>query len=72
MADSLEGGVAALEAEFVAIERRRIETEAELKTTKARTRTSRCSKAWPAAWSRLVGVALPSTVDCAVGDIKGA
>ena len=39
MADSLEGGVAALEAELVAIEQRRIETEAELKAAKlARTR----------------------------------
>jgi hypothetical protein len=39
MANSLEGGVAALEAELVAIEQRRIETEAELKTAKlARTR----------------------------------
>ena len=39
MADSLEGGVATLELELVAIEQRRIETEAELKTAKlARTR----------------------------------
>ena len=39
MADSLEGGVAALEAELMAVEQRRIETEAELKTAKqARTR----------------------------------
>ena len=39
MADSLEGGVAALEAELVAMEQRRIETEAELKAAKlARTR----------------------------------
>jgi hypothetical protein len=39
MADSLEGGVAALEAELVAMEQRRMETEVELKTAKlARTR----------------------------------
>ena len=39
MANSLEGGVAALEAELVAMEQRRIETEAELKAAKlARTR----------------------------------
>ena len=39
MANSLEGGVAVLEAELVAMEQRRIETEAELKTAKqARTR----------------------------------
>ena len=39
MADSLEGGVATLELELVAIEQRRIETEAELKAAKlARTR----------------------------------
>jgi primosomal protein N' len=34
MADSLEGGVVTLEAELVAMEQRRIETEAELKTAK--------------------------------------
>jgi hypothetical protein len=39
MADSLEGGMATLELELVAVEQRRIETEAELRTAKlARTR----------------------------------
>ncbi len=39
MANRLEGGVAALEAELLAIEQRKIETEAELKAAKlARTR----------------------------------
>jgi hypothetical protein len=39
MADSLEGGVVTLELELVAIEQRRIETEAELNAAKlARTR----------------------------------
>ncbi len=39
MANSLEGGVATLEAELLVIERRKIETEAELKGAKlARTR----------------------------------
>ena len=47
MADSLEGGVAALEAELVAMEQRRIETEAELKAAKlARTRLSIFGHAW--------------------------
>ena len=47
MADSLEGGVAALEAELVAMEQRRIETEAELKTAKlARTRLLIFGHAW--------------------------
>ena len=47
MADSLEGGVAILELELVAIEQRRIETEAELKAAKlARTRLLIFGRAW--------------------------
>ena len=47
MADSLEGGVVTLELELVAIEQRRIETEAELKTAKlARTRLLDFGHAW--------------------------